>query len=68
MKIQKILNQHRRDFFAIFECEHCGATREGSGYDDTYFHKTVIPDMVCEKCEKKADKDYRPLTTKYPDG
>lgn len=24
MKIKKILNQMRRDFTAIFECEHCG--------------------------------------------
>lgn len=26
MKIQEITSQHRRDFYAIFECEHCGAT------------------------------------------
>jgi primosomal protein N' len=68
MKIQKILNQNRRDFTAIFECEHCGHTREGRGYDDSYYHQSVIPEMACPKCGKKADKDYRPLTTKYPDG
>ncbi len=68
MKIQKILSQHRRDFSAIFECEHCGETHEGRGYDDSYYHQTVIPGMKCKKCGKTAPDDYRPLTTKHPDG
>ena len=68
MKIQKILSQHRRDFDAIFECEHCGFTCEQTGYDDTYFHAKVIPVMKCKKCGKTASDDYCPLTTKYPDG
>ena len=68
MKIKTILNQHRRDFQAIYECEYCGHTHEGSGYDDAYFHNTVIPDMVCPECGKKAGENYRPLTTKFPEG
>ena len=68
MKIKTILSQHRRDFYAIYECEHCGHTHEGSGYDDAYFHNTVIPDMVCPECGKKAGENYRPLTTKFPEG
>lgn len=68
MKIKKIISQHRRDFVAIYECEHCGAERKGSGYDDTNFHVNVIPTMKCEKCGLEADESYRPLTTKYPDG
>jgi len=68
MNIQKIISQHRRDFTAIFECEHCGHIKEGRGYDDSYYHQKVIPDMVCQKCGKKAGEDYRALTTKYPDG
>ncbi|MEW8091280.1 MAG: hypothetical protein AB2784_16810 [Candidatus Thiodiazotropha endolucinida] len=67
MKIKKIISQHRRDFTAIYECEHCGHTEEASGYDDRHFHENVIPDMVCSKCGKKADESYRPLGTKYPD-
>jgi ribosomal protein L37AE/L43A len=67
MKIKKILSQHRRDFTAIYECEHCGNEQEGYGYDDSFFHEIVIPDKECKKCNKKADKDYRPLATKYPD-
>ena len=61
MKIQKILFQHRRDFRAIYECEHCGATAKGTGYDDTHFHRKVIPTMWCRKCGKKGSDDYRPL-------
>ena len=26
MKIQKIIDQHRRDFNAVYECEYCGHT------------------------------------------
>lgn len=67
MKIKKILSQTRRDFTAIYECEYCGNQHEGYGYDDNNFHQNVIPDMKCKKCGKKADKNYRPLSTKYPD-
>ena len=68
MRIKKIISQHRRDFQAIYECEHCGYTKQGYGYDDSYFHNIVIPGMVCHKCKKRATDDYRPLATKYPDG
>ncbi|GAB3013613.1 hypothetical protein GCM10027051_16110 [Niabella terrae] len=68
MKIQKFLSQTRRDFTAVYECEYCGHTHTGPGYDDRHFHDTVIPDMICEKCNKKGHEDYRPLTPKYPDG
>ena len=68
MKIKTIKSQIRRDFRAIYECEHCGWETESSGYDDTYFHNHVIPDMECGQCGKKADNNYRALSTKYPDG
>jgi hypothetical protein len=68
MKIQKILSQNRRDFTAIYECEHCGYTEKSYGYDDTNFHQNVIPNIICPACRKTASYDYRPLTTKYPDG
>lgn len=67
MKIKKITSQHRRDFRAIYECEHCGHEEDGSGYDDANFHQNVIPARVCSKCGKTADADYRPLGTKYPE-
>ena len=65
MKIKEIKSQSRRDFTAVYECEHCGATCDGIGYDDTNFHQNVIPDMTCFKCDKKAADTYRPLATKY---
>ena len=68
MKIKEITYQTRRDFHAVYECEHCGATKRGWGYDDTNFHMNVIPLMKCAKCGKTAADNYRPLATKYPDG
>lgn len=68
MRIKEIISQHRRDFRAIYECEHCGHSGEGSGYDDANFHENVIPNMECESCGKKASESYRPLSTKYPEG
>lgn len=71
MKINRITYQHRRDFKAIYECEGCGHMHEGSGYDDANFHENIIPAMCCPKCGKtsvECGADYRPLTTKYPEG
>ena len=68
MKIKRIKSQHRRDFTAIYVCEHCGDEKEGGGYDDANFHQNVVPAMECAKCGKKAGDDYRPLTTKHPEG
>lgn len=68
MKIKKILSQHRRDFQAIYECEHCGHEHEDYGYDDGNFHMNVIPKMKCKECGETAPDEYRPLATKYPDG
>jgi len=72
MFIKQILRQNRRDFHADYECEKCGHIEEDkSGYDDSNFHNNVIPAMVCPKCGESANSlgsNYRPLTTKYPDG
>jgi len=68
MKIKTIKSQDRRDFTATYECEHCGNTFDGNGYDDANFNNNVIPSWYCGKCGKKADAMYRPLTTKYPEG
>jgi len=66
MKIKRITSQHRRDFSAIFECEHCQVTYEVHGcYDDDNFHRNVIPKFKCKSCGQQSPEDYRPLTTKY---
>lgn len=68
MKIKTIESQSRRDFTAIYECEHCGNTERCYGYDDDHFHRNVIPQMKCKSCGKTASDEYRPLATKYPAG
>lgn len=68
MKIKTIESQNRRDFIAIYECEHCGHTEKGYGYDDANFHQNVIPNMKCSSCGEKSPDNYRPLQTKYPEG
>lgn len=65
MKIKKIISQNRRDFTAVYECEHCGGTATDYAYDDDNFHRNVIPTMVCKACGKTAGSDYRPLATKH---
>jgi ribosomal protein L37AE/L43A len=65
MKIKKILSQSRRDFTAIYECEHCNEEVKGSGYDDSFFHQQVIPNMICGSCGEKSPEDYRGLSPKY---
>lgn len=65
MKIKTIVSQHRRDFTAIYECEHCGHEFEGSGYDDHNFHNNVIPALPCPECKKTAGDDYVPASPKY---
>ena len=68
MKIKEIISQDRRDFRAIYECEHCGDEYEEKGYDDSNFHNNVIPKIVCENCGKVSGKNYRPLSPKYLEG
>jgi ribosomal protein L37AE/L43A len=68
MHIKEFLSRCRRDFYAIYICEHCGATEEKPGYDDKFFHEHAIPGMVCKECGKTAGEDYVPLEPRYPEG
>ena len=53
MKIREILSQHRNDFTAELECEHCERIQMlKTGYDDFYYHNHVIPSMHCRACGK----------------
>ena len=67
MRIKEIISRNRRDFKAIYECEHCEHTYKSSGYDDANFHQNVIPKFNCPECGKKADENYRALSTKHPE-
>ena len=69
MRIKEMIHQHRRDFSAIFECEHCDyLVRIENGYDDRNYHENVIPRMVCGQCEKTSPDTYVPRETKYMEG
>lgn len=65
MRIKEITSQNRRDFMAVFECEHCGNKCHRSGYDDDNFHRNVVPQIPCPNRGKTAPENFRPLTTKY---
>ena len=54
MRIKEITEQMRRDFWAIYECEHCDyeSPSAQSGYDDEYYHNAVIPHKYCPSCLK----------------
>ena len=69
MRIKKKTYQSRRDFKAIFICPFCGYEEEDWGYDDSYFHNKVIPEIKCKKCGKTENDSntYVPIATKHPD-
>lgn len=54
MRIKTKIAQHRRDFTAIYACEHCGHEVEGRGYDDANFHQNVIPNAPCPACGRTS--------------
>lgn len=55
MKLTKRTSQTRRDFWADYQCEFCGAEQKDKrGYDDSYYYTHVIPNMVCQRCGKST--------------
>lgn len=68
MRLNYKTSQHRRDFNAVFECEHCGHQITRTGYDDTYFHTKVIPAMRCPRCQQTAAPDTPTSTPDVPAG
>ena len=67
-----MLSQNRRDFYADMVCEGCGEIEKRiSGYDDAYFHQSVIPAKVCKQCGESSNSlkaEIKPQETKYPEG
>ena len=55
MQIKTKLQQSRRDFNAIYACEHCGHENTSYGYDDANFHQNVIPNMKCPSCGQSSN-------------
>ncbi len=70
MRLIEKRNQHRRDFTGLYRCEGCGHEQTGNGYDDTYFHRQVIPAMECKACGESTNSletEPQPMATKYAD-
>lgn len=66
MKITKITDQSRRDFWAEMECEGCSQKElHVSGYDDRNFHDNIIPAMKCKSCGKSRN-DMKLISEKTP--
>lgn len=56
MKIHRITSQHRNDFSAVLECEHCGDHQYlRSGYNDDNYHLNVLPRIKCDNCGKDRE-------------
>lgn len=68
MRIKKKISQHRRDFQAVYECEHCGHEHKDYGYDDHNFHVNVIPNMTCPDCGKTAAASTPKTMPDVPEG
>lgn len=57
MKLLKIasMNDYSNDYYADFECEHCGTvSKHVPCYDDANFDNNVIPNALCHKCNKSS--------------
>lgn len=53
MRILNITSQHRSDFRAEVQCEHClTKVPNWSGYDDYNYHANVMPKFHCKACGK----------------
>lgn len=60
MKIKTIKSQHRNDYTADMECEHCGHVQvDRYGYMDANYMENVIPHMHCQSCGKRRDGEVR---------
>lgn len=55
MRIKKITSQHRNDYTAVMECEHCGHEQvDKYGYDDANYHDNVIPPAGLRQVQQDA--------------
>ena len=55
MKLMKIRDKMRNDFWADYECEHCGYKLDDkSGYSDDHYFDKVIPNAICPNCNKSS--------------
>lgn len=55
MQIHDLSGSIGRDLYGKIKCQHCGAVEKLSGgYDDHYWHNSVLPAMHCKSCGKNS--------------
>lgn len=56
MKITKTRETNGRDFYFMAKCEFCQKD-DGpfAGYHDSFFYKEVIPNSVCQFCNRTTN-------------
>lgn len=60
MRIKKVTSQHRNDYTADMECEHCGHVQvDRYGYSDANYFDNVIPRQHCGSCGKNRAGELR---------
>jgi hypothetical protein len=53
MKIINYTSEHRNDFSAKIQCEHCDHVQDlRYGYHDDNYHNRVLPAITCKACGK----------------
>ena len=58
MKIKKIISCLGNDYSAVMVCEHCGhECIDEHGYNDSFYHNKIIPNMICLNCHKNRAGD-----------
>lgn len=69
MKLIKKIEQFRRDFTGLYECESCKKQVELKGYDDRNWHNKVVTEIKCPNCfnsTKSLRLAIEHVETKYP--
>ena len=70
MKLIEKLDQFRRDFTGLYECECCKKQIELKGYDDRNWHDKLVPKIKCPNCfnsTKSLGVAIDRIETKYPE-
>lgn len=58
MKITEERYRYRNDLGVRYQCEHCGAERDGWAYDDAFFFDQVLPQKLCGECGRASAAEY----------
>ena len=67
MEIKTYTFEHRNDFKAILECEHCGHEQPlNNGYNDDFYFEHVLPKIACKSCGRSTNEAHDPAVNGVP--